>query len=316
MLYLTEEEVDGLLTMPDALKAVEEALGALGRGEAVNRPRQRVRLPKAMLHVMAAGWPARGYYGFKDYSTTKGQSRFWFHLFDGESGNVVAIMQANRLGQRRTGAASGVATKHLARKDASIVGLVGTGWQAESQLEAVCAVRPVREIRCFGRDAERREEFTSRMAARLKVDVRAAASAEKAVRDADIVIAATTAREPVIRGEWLAPGVHVNAIGANRSQARELDDEVIRKSELIVTDSVEQAQMESGDLAEPVAHGLLSWDRVHELGDVVAGKIAGRARDGQATLFKSLGIAIEDVAVGSLVYERARAKGIGREVPI
>src|SRR5947209_12285779 len=156
-LFLTETDVTGLLKMEDALRAVEEGLQALGRGDATNRPRQRVGTRETAINVMLASWPARGYAGFKDYTASRAGIRFWVHLFDMTTGELVAVIQADRLGQQRTGAASGVAAKYLARSDASTVGIVGTGWQAESQLEAVCAVRSIRRIRCFGRD-KRSEE--------------------------------------------------------------------------------------------------------------------------------------------------------------
>ncbi len=196
------------------------------------------------------------------------------------------------------------------------MGLVGTGWQARSQLEAVCAVRPIQTVRCCARAPEHAAAFAKERSATLGIDVRAADSAETAVRGADIVIAATTSRDPVVRGSWLEPGVHVNAMGANRLDARELDDEVIRRANVIAADSIEQAKLEAGDLVEPVMHGLLTWDRVRELGEILAGKTSGRTREADITLFKSLGIAIEDVAVAALVYERARKQGIGREVAL
>src|SRR2546428_158577 len=153
-LLLTEKEVEGLLRMDDALVAVEEGLRAMGRGEATNRPRQRVGTRETAVNVMLASWPARGYAGFKYYTASRAGIRFWVHLFDMATGELLAVIQADRLGQQRTGAASGVATKYLARADASTVGIVGTGWQAESQLEAVCAVRSIRRLRCFGRADE------------------------------------------------------------------------------------------------------------------------------------------------------------------
>jgi alanine dehydrogenase len=316
MLYLTEDEVDRLLPMEDAIREVEAALRDLGAGKAENRPRQRVRSGHAILNVMAASWPGRGYYGYKDYSVSREGARFWFHLFDGSTGAPVAVLQANRLGQRRTGAASGVATKLLARPDAAVVGLVGTGWQAESQLEAVCAVRPVTAVRCTSRDRARREAFARRMAKALDVDVVAVESGERAVRAADIVIAATGSSTPVVLGAWLEPGVHVNAMGANRIDARELDDEAIRRCTFVVTDSVEQARQEAGDLIQPARDGILTWNRVHEIAELVSGRVPGRQSPEERTLFKSLGIAIEDVAVAALVYERAKNQGIGKEIAL
>ncbi len=316
MLYLTEEDVARLLTMEDAIREVERALREMGEGRAENRPRQRVLGPGSLLSVMAGGLPSRGYFGFKYYSVTRDKVRFWFHLLDAKSGELVAVFQANGLGQRRTGAASGVATEYLARRDAAVVGIVGTGWQAESQLEAMGAVRSLREVRCYGREPARRRSFASKMAERLNVHVWDVETAERAVRDADIVITATDSREPVLHGSWLAKGTHVNAMGSNRPDAREIDDDAVSRSTCILCDSLEQAKMEAGDLILPVSKGTLRWEQVHELGEVVAGKIHGRTGAEDITLFKSLGIALEDVAVGSFVYEKARKEGIGEEIPI
>ena len=315
-LLITEKEVDGLLRMEDALKAVEDGLRALGRGEAMNRPRQRVGTREVTLNVMVASWPARGYSGFKYYTTSRAGIRFWVHLCDMATGELVAVIQADRLGQRRTGATSGIATKYLARSDASTVGIVGTGWQAESQLEAICAVRSIRRIRCYGRDKAHREAFSEKMSTFLGVTVQPAVSAEDAIRDADVAIAATNAPQPVIHGDWLRPGCHINAVGANRLETRELDDAAVGRCASVATDSIEQAKEESGDLVEPMKRGLITWDRIHEIGQVVAGKVRGRTNDDEITLFKSHGIAIEDVAVAAIVYERARDRGIGRSVSL
>jgi alanine dehydrogenase len=315
-LFLTETDVDHLLKMQDALRVVEDALREMGRARASNRPRQRVRMPEGILQVMPAGLPARGYAGFKYYTSFRAGTRFWFHLIDANNGDVLAIMQADRLGQQRTGAASGVATKHLARADASSIGILGTGWQAESQLEAVCAVRQIRIVKCYSRDTEHRKKFADEMGVRLNVDLRSMDSAEGAVCDADIVITATNAREPVLRGEWLMPGTHINAIGSNRAESRELDDHAVIRSACVCVDSIEQARVEAGDLLSPIERGVFSWNRVQELGDLVSGKITGRTDRSQITLFKSLGIALEDVAVGAWVYERAVELKIGRQVSL
>lgn len=315
-LVLTEADVENILTMPDAIRVVEDAFREIGNGHAINRSRQRVRVPNGILHVMPAGLPTRGYLGFKYYSAFRPKPRFWFHLIDANTGNLVAVMQADRLGQQRTGAASGVATKYLAREEASSVGIIGTGWQAESQLQAVCAVRKIRVVYCFSRDADKRQAFAQKMSAMLNVEVRAVKSAEEAMHGIDIAITITTTHEPVLYGDWLVPGTHVNAAGANRVEARELDDRVIQKSALICTDSVEQARLEAGDLVSPVQRGLLSWNQVYELGQVVAGKVRGRANRDDITVFKSLGIALEDVAVGAWVYERARERMMGKQIEL
>ena len=315
-LLLTETDVKGLLQMEDALRAVEEGFRAVGRGEATNRPRQRVGTRETAINVMLASWPARGYAGFKDYTASRAGIRFWVHLFDMTTGELVAVIQADRLGQQRTGAASGVAAKYLARSDASTVGIVGTGWQAESQLEAVCAVRSIRRIRCFGRDKAHRQAFAKKMSSVLGVKVEVATSAEEAIRDADVAIAATNAPQSVIHGDWLPAGCHINAIGANRLDTRELDDDAVRRCAFVATDSIEQAKEESGDLVEPMKRGLITWDRVHEISEVVAGKVRGRTNNDDITLFKSHGIAIEDLAAAALVYERARDRGIGKSISL
>ncbi len=315
-LFLTESDVENLLTMPDALRLVEGALRELGEARATNRPRQRVRVPNGILNLMPAGLPSRGYLGFKYYSSFRPRTRFWFHLLDANNGDVLAIMQADRLGQQRTGAASGVATKFLARADATNVGIIGAGWQAESQLEAVCAVRQIRIARCYSRDAEHRKRFAKEMSARLNVDVRGVDSAQEAVREADIVITATNSREPVLRGEWLTLGAHLNVVGSNRADAREVDDAALNRSAFVCADSVEQARIEAGDLILPIERGVFSWERVRELADLVSGRLAGRTDVNDVTLFKSIGIALEDVAVGAWVYEHARERGIGREIEL
>src|SRR2546427_10603500 len=214
-LLLTEKDVEGLLQMDDALRAVEEGFRALGRGEATNRPRQRVGTIETAVNVMLASWPGRGYAGFKYYTASRAGIRFWVHLVDIATGELVAVIQADRLGQQRTGAVSGVATKYLARSDASTVGIIGTGWQAESQLEAGCAVRSIRRIRCFGPDKAGRQAFATKMSSILGVSVHTAGAADEARPDADVANAATNAAQPVIPGELLRAGCHLDAIGAH-----------------------------------------------------------------------------------------------------
>ena len=315
-LFLTEDDVARLLTMADALEAVEEAFRQHGQGSAVNRPRARVRVPQGILHVMAAGLPSEGVLGFKAYTAFGGSVRFHVHLYSAEDGRFLALMEADRLGQVRTGAASGVATKYLARPDASVVGIFGTGWQARSQLQAVCAVRTVREIRAYGRDAARRAVFCREMEAALQVPVQPAPEPRAVVEGADIITTITTAKAPVFDGRWLEPGTHLNAAGSNVPQKQEIDEATVTAARLIVVDSKEQAQIECGDLIAPMSRGLLSWDQVHELGEVVAGKIAGRERPGDITLFESQGLALEDMAVAAVVYRKAVREQVGRELPL
>ncbi len=313
-LYLREQEVEKLLTMRDALRLVEDALRDFGNGDAQNQPRQRIRAPQGVLHLMPAGLFTRGYMGFKAYTSFRGEARFYFHLFDANTGAYLAIMEANRLGQMRTGAASGVATKFLARKNAKTIGIIGTGWQAESQLHAVFATRPFERVKCFSRDESHRKQFAEKMSEQLDLTIEPVESAREAIVESDVVIAITTAAQPVVNGEWLKAGAHVNAAGGNWAARREVDTETIKRAHALFADSVEQAKMEAGDLILAVSENAIGWHQVQELSALVSARATGRMSDEDITLFKSCGIALEDVAVGSFVYERAREMKIGNEL--
>jgi alanine dehydrogenase len=315
-LLLTEADVTTLLPMSLALEAVEEVFRWQGEGKLANRPRVRLPVPGGLLHVMPAAVPEARVMGLKAYATVRGSAKFVVLLFSTESGALLAVIEADRLGQVRTGAASGVATRHLARPDADRVGCYGTGWQARSQLEAVCQVRRVREVRVYARDAARRGRFAEEMSGTLGMAVTPVDHPEAAARDASIVITITSARTPVLEGRWLAPGAHVNAAGSNALQRAELDVEAVRRAALVVTDSVEQARLECGDLVAPIEQGLLRWEDVRELGEIVTGRHPGRSAREEITLFESQGVAMEDVAVGARLPARARERQVGREIPI
>jgi alanine dehydrogenase len=316
-LLLREADVRALLTMPIALEAVEESLRMQGNGELVLHPRRRLKLPdNALLHYMAAGNPVRGFIGMKLYTSVRGAVRFVVPLFRSTTGEMAALIEADALGQIRTGAATGVATKYLANANARSAGIIGTGYQARTQLEAVAAVRRLERVRAFGRDADRRAQFCREMSARIGVAVEPVDSGEKAVRDADIVVTATSAMRIVLEGSWLSPGVHINAIGANWAQKRELDDAAVSRADVIAVDSIEQAKMEAGDLILSFANDVSRWDAVRELCGIVAGKITGRASASQITLFKSNGIATWDLAVAVRVCELAVARGMGQSIPL
>ncbi len=311
--FFSEEDVSRVLTMEVAIEAVEEGFRLLGNGGAVNRPRQRIKLPQLMLHVMPAGSAALGYAGLKAYTAGPGGARFVFLLFEAESGKLEAVMDADALGQIRTGAASGVATRHLALPDASTVGIFGTGWQARSQLEAVLEVRRVESALACGRDPAKCKTFCREMAERLAIPVRPSVPEEVAA--ADIVITATSSRKPVLLGEWLRPGQHINAIGANFLHRRELDESAVERAACIVVDSREQAELECGDLVPLVEAGTRKWGDLVELGDIVAGKAPFEREEEAITLFESQGIALEDVAVARRVLERGRAQRLGTDLP-
>jgi len=316
-LLLSEADVRSLLTMPLALDTVESAFRKLAAGEAQLHTRRRLELPdQAFLHYMAAADTADGYMGMKIYTSVRGALRFLVPLYRVRNGELVALLEADYLGQMRTGAASGIATKYMARSNSSTVGIVGTGLQARTQLEAVCAVRKIQRVRAFGRNPEKRAQFAAEMAAKLGVAVEPARTAEEAVRGADIVITITTSSRPVVEGAWLAPGTHINAAGGNFPHKRELDDAAISRVSRFAADSVEQSRLEAGDLIQPFASTPARWDEVLELADIVAGKFPGRSSPDQITLFKSNGIAIEDVAVAARVFELATHRQVGTRIPL
>ncbi len=316
-IYLTEQDVTQLLTMEEALSAVEAVFKLQASGEATNEPRRRVRAGGATLHVMSGAvadfGSFKGLLGLKAYTVTRAGARFHVSLYDAESGELLAFIEADKLGQMRTGAASGVATKYLANDDVKTVGVYGTGWQARSQLEAVCQVREIESVKVYSRSAENRGRFCHEMSARLNdLQIEPVERAE-AAGNAGVVITITSSREPVLSGAWLKPGAHINAAGGNSVLRRELDDEVIRRASFISVDSIDQARVEAGEFVTSVEKGLLTWERVKELRFVVSGEIGGRASHADITLFKSLGIAIEDIATAAMLYQKAKTQRVGRE---
>ncbi len=314
-LYLTERDVAETLSMGDALRLVDEAARALANGEAQNKPRQRAYTQKSVLQVLAAAWG--DVMGHKTYTVgpkPRG-ARFWHLLFD-VSGELLAITEADTLGQIRTGAASGVATKYMAREDARTAAILGTGWQARSQIEAVCAVRRIERVAAWGRNPDHLHAFCTEMSQRLGIPVEPAHSARDAVSAADVICTMTSANTPVLEGAWLRPGTHVNAAGSNRANAAEIDVETVRRAAVVAVEDVAQAQVEAGDLIAAVADGAFAWDRAVTLADIVAGKTPPRPNGDAITLFDSLGIGLWDLAAAKQVYARALEQNRGRRLPI
>jgi ornithine cyclodeaminase/alanine dehydrogenase-like protein (mu-crystallin family) len=267
-----------------------------------------------MLHVLSAAGKTLGVLGFKAYTTTKDGARFHVTLYDGKSGEMTAILEADLLGQFRTGAASGVATKKLARSDATTVGCIGTGKQARTQILAVCKVRAIKKVHVFGRDANRRAEFARELSAETGVEVVPVEKAEDAARGLDVVITATNAREPVLFGEWVSGGQHLNLIGSNYHSKAEADVEVFRKANVVAVDSKEQAKLEAGDFVAALNAGVLTWTDIHDFAPLLVGKYPGRESPEDVTVFKSLGLGIEDVALAAKVVDLAKKAGLGREL--
>jgi ornithine cyclodeaminase/alanine dehydrogenase-like protein (mu-crystallin family) len=307
-LYLTEEDVASLLEPADAVEAIEACFGRLGRGEVENAPRRRLRLEEGSLADMAASDLELGLAGGKLYVATPSGTSFVVTLFDAARAKLLAVIEADHLGRLRTGAASGVAARYLARTGASTLGVIGSGHQAETQVAGVrAALSCIERVVAYSRSPDRLAAFCARIGAEPGESHRDAA-------EQDVVVTITSSRDPVVRGEWLRPGALVVAAGANVPSRRELDNTVLERASFVCCDSREQARLESGDLIEPIEAGVLDWLEVHELGEVAVGAVAGRQSDEDIVVFKSNGLAAWDVAIAATAVERARERGVGTEV--
>lgn len=311
-IFLDEADVAATLSVAQAMRLIEAAAREIASGRAMNAPRQRVRAGGAMLQVLPAALDGR--LAFKSYTVGPRGARFWVTLFSPE-GEMLAIIEANRLGQIRTGAASGVATRFLARDDAKTLGMIGTGYQAQTQVEAICLARAVDRVLVWGRDPVRLAAFCEDMAERIGCPVRPARNERDAVAEADIVATMTSAVEPVFPGAALRPGTHVNAAGSNRAAAQEIDIETVARSAVVAVEDIEQARVESGDLLAAVDAGVFTWDRALRLADIIAGTVRGRSDNEQVTLFESLGVGIWDIAAASHVFDECLSHGRGMQLP-
>ena len=304
-LWITDGDVERLLSVEEAAPVVEAVLKQQATGDATNMPRgHTIAGPGVMLAHMTAALHEQGVFGFKVYSIVDGVYRFFVLLYGVESGDLLAVLEANQLGRRRTGAASGVSAKYMAREDSTEVGILGSGFQAGAQLEAICGARPIERVRVYSRNAENRSDFARRMSDALGIEVRAVDEPRDAVESADILVTITNSRTPVFSGEWLRPGTHICAVGGANEYVTELDDATIRRADIIAVDSIAQAKIECGELLMPASRGALLWERVSELWQVVGGEKAGRRSEDDITLFKSLGMAMWDVAAAKVVYDR------------
>ena len=314
-IYITEADVGRLVTVKDAIATLQELFATWGQPSTWNIPRRRAPLPGGAFNLMGASYGAKNVYGLKAYAGMKG-GQFHTLLYSSTDGKLKAVIEADLFGQLRTGAASGLATRLLANPDAQTLGMIGVGRQSRTQAIAVCAVRPIKRVLVFARTAESREAYARTLEKELGVEVRAAHSAEACVSEANVVVTITKSAVPVFRGEWLTKGTHVNVAGANSGDRREVDGETVLRSAIKVTDHIEQAMLEAGEFRDLVAANKLKWSDIRELGELVMGNLQGRKSSSDITLFKSLGIALEDVAFGELVYQRALAAGVGKPMPI
>lgn len=304
-LFLTESEVDRLLDMPAVIQVVENAFRALALGEAENVPRRRCKTSGAILHTMSAAAHYLGLVGWKQYTTTRQAATFHVGVSDQKTGLLIALMEADRLGQLRTGATTGVAVKHLAAPAAEEVGILGSGWQAQSQLEAVSVVRPIKTAKVFSPNRSHRDKFADSMSQKLGIMVTPVSNSKDAVADMPIVITATNSVTPVLAGEDVAPGSLVCAMGSNWLHKTEIDEATVRRAGRIVCDSIDACKLEAGDFIQALGRGNFDWSRATELSTIVQANTGHADSANQITLFKSVGMAIEDVATAALLVDRS-----------
>lgn len=313
-LFLKDEDVAQCVTMDAMLEAIESMQRQYGDGQAHNMTRRKIIADSGMLSVMGGGLFHQGLLGVKTYTVVKGAYSFQVSLYDANTGELLLYTQANRLGQLRTGATTGVAVKHLANPGDATVGIIGTGGQAPTQLEALSKVRGIKKIKAYSRTQERREEFACRMTDTMGVEVSAVASNEDAVRDCDIVLCIAATMDPVVEGAWLKDGSTLIGAGPTTWRAREVDEAVITRAGKLIVDSTEQAAIEAGDLCSAVDKGIIQWSKVHELRHVVSGAVTGRDSKDQLVYAKIMGTGVADVAAAKLAYDSAKAAGLGTEM--
>ena len=311
-ILITEKDVKNLLTMELAICSLEEIFKKESIKDSVNSSRIRINLPEGSLNFMAASSKSLNLIGTKSYiPKTKTAIKFYVQLYDGENGNLLSVIEANLMSRIRTGAASGLATKYLAKKNSSVLGIIGTGTQALHQAIAICKVRKIKTINIYSRNVNNRKNFCALINKNINnINAISVKTSKECVENADIITTITNSDSPVFSSKWIKPGTHINAAGSNVSTKREIDKETISKASTIVTDNIDQAKIECGDLIQPINIGITSWDKINTLSDLITGKIKGRSTDNEITIFESQGVAIEDLAIGSLLYDLAVKKAI------
>ncbi len=313
-MFLRDEEVSQCVGMEDMLPAIESMQRHFGQGEVYNLPRRKIVAPTGQLAVMGGGLFYDGVLGVKTYTVVRGKYSFQVSLYDASDGRLICYTQANRLGQLRTGATTAVACKYLSNANATTIGIIGTGYQAPTQLEAVSKVRGLKRIKAYSLTRDNRESFARTMSDSLGIDVVPASTDQEAVEGSDIVICIAATTEPVVSGDWLSTGATVIGAGPTTWRAREVDDGVISRADKIFVDSLDQAPYEAGDMAGMVDRGLLQWSQLSELRHAVAGSVAGRDNQDQIIYAKMMGTGVADVAAAKLAYDRAKAAGLGTEM--
>tara|TARA_B100001123_G_scaffold259511_1_gene289172 strand:- start:508 stop:1473 length:966 start_codon:yes stop_codon:yes gene_type:complete len=316
-LYLTETEIKKIINMELALNSVEEAFKLIASGDAVTKPRERLPVGASSLNYMSAGIDKQNLTGLKIYVPGGSTgTKFYFHIMNALNGEIVAIMEANALGQFRTGAASGVASKYLAREDSKRVLLIGTGYQAYTQALALDSVFELDEIYVYSRSEENRINFINNYSSEIKSKLIPVDNIESEFDSIDIISVITSSKTPVINNGVISAGVHINAAGSNHSLRRELDTKTILKADKIFVDDIEQAKMECGDLIYPESLGLIQWRNIINFSDVLKFPDRFKRNNKDITIFESQGLALWDLVTAITVYEIAKTKEIGEKINV
>ena len=315
-LILTDNEVKETVSMEAMLDAVEDLHLHYARGEAYLLERRNMAVGNGKLALMGGALSYKGLYGAKTYTTVDGYQQYHVTLYDARSGKLLAFVHANWLGALRTGATTGVAVRHLANPEAQVLGVIGTGYQAQTQVMGATQGSNLRQIKVFSRRPEPREQFARHMSNILGREVEAVDSNRRAVEGSDIVVCLTTSAEPVLDGDWLKEGALLVSAGPVTLNAREVDETSIKRASLIAVDSLEQARYESGDLVAAVDNGVIGWDQVVELSQIVAGLVPGRRKPSDNIYVKHFGIGVVDIAAAKLAYDLATERGVGLRVDI
>jgi ornithine cyclodeaminase/alanine dehydrogenase-like protein (mu-crystallin family) len=307
-IYIKEKNVQEILDIKTTIDLLEEAMKSLSTGKGFNSPRKR--LPTSYsggnLHFMAASWPEKGIAGHKSYVVTKGKATFVVLLYSTEGEGLLAIIEANLLGQIRTGAASGLASKYLANKSSKKLAIIGSGFQAKTQVEAINSQFNLEQINIYSKTKENRENFANKMSKKLNINVTPFDSSEEATKDCDIISLITNSNVPIITEEQIKTGIHINAAGGNSWLRSEISSNAISKFDFVSCDDLEQAKTECKELMEATEKGIISWNNVNELSSVIDGKIKGRKKSQDITLYESLGIAIQDIAAAKYLYDQLK----------
>jgi alanine dehydrogenase len=312
LLHLSDADVEQLVPLDDAIRVTEDLFLQETKGEVHNRPTVELPLQRGFFRLKAGAVYGFKSYGFKAY----GGGRYIVFVYSTEDNSLYGIVEAHRLSEIRTGAVSAVGAKHMARPDAERLAIIGTGREARTQVPAICCVRSIRSVTAYSRDAMHRETFAEEMSNKLGLPVVASPSAEACVREADIVVTMTSSSEPVLQGAWLSAGTFVCAVGATTPGKRELDDDAVARAGTIVVEHLPQARAELGEFQHAEKHGRFDWERVRELKDIVAGTVPGRVDSTEITLFDTIGVGSEDVALAAYAIERARERGLGQMLPL